>query len=175
MRKVVDKIMNVLEVHVCNVCFVAMCVIVIIQIILRTAGLPLAWTEEFSRYLFVAVIYLACSRGIQKGAHLSVDIVPTFISKRKNQFLAVFVNVMIGVFLIMMVVAGISLLNKMMLQPQFSPANHINLAFPYSFSVVGAIMMFIRIIEKMVDDINNIRHYDPDEEEEKIEVKEETA
>ena len=157
--KTLNKILDFFEVKVCNVLFIAMVLIVVIQIVLRTAGLPLAWTEETARYFFVWIVYLSASRALSLGSHLSVDIITLLIKKERGKaILQLFVDAVIGFFLLVVLINGSKLLRNMSITPQYSAAVHYNMIFPYSAPVVGSALLILRLFEKVVKDINDVIH-----------------
>ncbi len=160
---IVDKVLNFLETYVCAVLFFITCAILLIQVVFRALGLNVAWTEEIARYLNIWVIYLASSKAVKMSKHMSVEIVPLMLKGKARTALAIFSNLITMVFFVLLVYFGFSVLNGMMARPQFSAANHINLALIYAAPAVGAVMMCIREIEILVALVKEISGKGPEE------------
>ena len=146
-NNVIDKVFNFLETYVCCVLFFVTCAVLLIQVIFRASGLPVSWTEELARYLNVWVIYLAASKAVKLSKHMSVEIFPLMLHGRARTALAILSNILTLIFFIMLSYFGVQVLNGMMVHPQYSAANHINMVLPYAAPAVGCIMMTIRELQ----------------------------
>jgi len=89
-----NKIMDIIEIYVTAALFALICIIVGIQIVLRTTGLPLAWTEETARYLFIWIIYLASSKAVKDRKHLSVEIIPILLKEKGKLIINILSNIL---------------------------------------------------------------------------------
>jgi TRAP-type C4-dicarboxylate transport system permease small subunit len=56
--RAVDFILDRLERWLCVILFSGMTIAVLLQIVFRSTGLSLAWTEELARELFVGLMFL---------------------------------------------------------------------------------------------------------------------
>lgn len=149
MNYIVDKIMNFIETYICALVFAVMCTIIFLQIVLRAAGFPLAWTEETARYLFVWTIYLAASKAVKNNKHLSVDLLSIALKGNAGLILEIFTNLVSLVFFLILCYFGFSVMSKMTVHPQYSAAVGYNMIFPYTAPVVGSVMMSIRTIQNI--------------------------
>lgn len=159
-----NKILDFIERYVTAFLFAAMCLIVMIQIILRTVGGDLSWCEEIARYLFVWIIYLASSKAMKDGKHLTVDILPIFLKGRAKIILNIIATLGTLAFFLALLYAGSLVLPNMLVKTQFSPANHINMIVPYLAPTVGTVLMTIRAIAIIIDDVKKLKHYTGEEE-----------
>ncbi len=74
--------LNTLVEFVLAVFMLGMLVAIFCQVVFRfVLHMPLAWTEESSRYLMIYVVYLGASVGIYRGSHLGF----TFLLDKMNQ------------------------------------------------------------------------------------------
>ena len=64
----------------------AMSVVVLLQIILKWFHLPLSWSEEMARYMFIWLIYIASSYAVKKRSHIKVEIL-SLLFKEKGNFI----------------------------------------------------------------------------------------
>lgn len=160
-----NKTLDVIEKYVTAIIFAAMCTVIMLQIILRATGAPLAWSEEIARYLFVWIIYLAAGRAMAKGKHLTVDILPIFLKKKPALILHIFSTILTMVFFAGLLYAGSLVLPNLLVKTQFSPANHINMIIPYAAPTVGTILMAIRGVQIIIDDIKELKEGNFEEKE----------
>jgi len=152
-----NKILDVIEKYVTAILFAAMCTIIMLQIILRVAGAPLAWSEEIARYLFIWIIYLAAGRAMALEKHLTVDILPLMLGDKGKIILNILATLLTMCFFAGLMYACSIVLPSMVERSQFSPANHINMIVPYSAPAVGTILMLIRGVQIIVDDIKKFK------------------
>ena len=152
-----DKILNFIEVYIGSLLFAIMVIIILAQIACRALGLPLAWSEEIARYIFVFIIYLASSKAIKEDKHLSVDILPLILGERAKNVLFIFVRIITGIFCVILLYYGSMVIIGLTTKTQFSPANGINMIIPYMAPVLGSAMMIIRAMQKINQDFKNLK------------------
>ena len=69
----------------CDVLFVFLIVCLVAQVFYRfVLKSPAGWTEEFARYSFIFVMYLACGYTLHYGKHVDMNLLDTFLDKTKN-------------------------------------------------------------------------------------------
>ena len=153
MGKVIDTILDFFETTVCTVCFALMCCVILMQIVFRVAGWPLAWTEELARYLFVWIIYLSASKAVKLGRHLSVDLLPIILKGRARLALLILANLLCLGFFLVLAWYCVEVLQRMTVRPQYSAASGINMFIPYAAPAAGSIMMTLRCLRCILDDV----------------------
>ena len=153
-----NKVLEFIEKYVTAVLFAAMCAIIIIQIVFRFVSWNVAWCEEIARYLFVWIIYLAGSKAVKDGKHLTVDILPIFLKGKSQTILHIFSTLATLCFFAALLYAGSLILPSMIARPQFSPANKINMIYPYLAPTVGAVLMTLRAIITIVEDVKRLKN-----------------
>lgn len=114
--KVVNKIFDVFA----GLIAASLLLIVVIQIISRSVGFPLPWTEEMTRYVFIWMIFLGIGMGLQKvespRVTVFLNLMPSFI-KRMGKW--IYLVGTIG-FLLFMVWYGIELVQQQLLMNEKS-------------------------------------------------------
>lgn len=126
-------------------------IIIALQIIFRwTSILPLDWTEEIARYLFVWIIYIGVAYGVKQRAHISVEILTVFAKPRGKFILAMISNVLFFIFALVISYHGILLLGKITKFWQTSPAVKVPMVIPYSSYVLGFILVMVRLIQDSI-------------------------
>lgn len=100
------KIMNKLEELVGGIIFLAIFLILIAQIVARQAfQMPLMWSEELARLLFVYTALLGISMAIRSQQHVYIDFItnlmPAPVKKLANTFvqLLIFVSIIVFIYL----------------------------------------------------------------------------
>lgn len=153
-----NKVLDFIEKYVTAVLFAAMCIIVVIQIVFRFASLDISWCEELARYLFVWIIYLASSKAVKDGKHLTVDILPIFLKEKAQIILNIISTLATVAFFVALLYAGSLILPNMIERSQYSPANGINMIIPYLAPTVGTILMTLRAAGVIADDVKKLRN-----------------
>lgn len=149
-NQILDRVLNFFETYVCAVLFFSTCAIIFIQVVFRALGLPVGWTEESARYLCIWVIYLAASKGVRNGNHMSVDLLPMILKGKARVVLYIIASLISLAFFFMLCYVGMQVLSSMGARPQYSAANKINMQFAYAAPYVGAGMMIVRALQRLV-------------------------
>jgi len=155
-NKSVDRVLNFFETYVCAFLFAAMCTVIMLQIVLRATGLPLAWTEETARYLFVWVIYLAASKAVRNGKHMAVDLLPLVLRGKAKVALFTVAHAICLVFFVILFYYGTCVLQGMSIRPQYSAAGNVNMIIPYAAPTFGSFMMIIRGGSLLITDLKEL-------------------
>ena len=137
-----------LEEVLCAALLTVMTAVIFLQIVLRVTGLPLSWTEEVGRYMFVWLIYLGCAGAVRKRKHICVELVDLFLKERGRFVISIISNVIFLVFVGILSYNGIFVVRRV--STQLSPAIRMSMAVPYSSFLVGSIIMFFRLIQDTV-------------------------
>ncbi len=122
---------------------------VLVQIFSRTVGWTIVWTEESSRFLFIWIILLGVSAGIQHGSHIGTDLFVHLLPRKYHRPAAVMQTGLFLLFTAYMAKLSISLLMMQMQFPQYAPAT----GFPgYIISAalpIGFIATSIRLVARL--------------------------
>jgi len=73
------------------------------QVFLRALGIPVPWTEEMSRYAFVALVFVGSFLAYATGRHIVINVLVERLPKKISQILSFFVNATIAWFLVLLV------------------------------------------------------------------------
>lgn len=108
LRRVVDAIDNVLMVIGCLMLFALMFVVVADVALRYLFNAPLQWSYEvISSYLMPGLFFFAASHTLKAHAHVAVDIVHNYVSRRTRYVLEALVSVLAApVFLLCTVVSA---------------------------------------------------------------------
>ncbi|SHF25862.1 TRAP transporter small permease [Alkalibacter saccharofermentans] len=113
----------------------------------------ITWAEEFARYSFVWMIFLAGGIALDKRAYMGLDIIFNFFSDKKKKIIVLFTDVCVISFLVFLGSAGYEIVGRTMRQT--SPALRIPLGYAYSAIPVGCLIMLIYAVRRMYVDIRN--------------------
>jgi TRAP-type C4-dicarboxylate transport system permease small subunit len=68
---------------------------VALQIFMRYVfNMPLVWSEEFARYIFVWISFIGASYGVRQGAHISMEYFFNKFSPRMRKRVAISTNIL---------------------------------------------------------------------------------
>lgn len=156
--KLINKVVDLIEEYALCVFMVVMTGVVIAQIVLRTTGGNLKWTEETARYLFAWVIYLGAARSVRNHAELSIDMVRGLFKDgtRALAFYDLIRTVLCVVFAVVFARYSFALIQNMMIRPQYSPACKYNMIIVYLSSFVAALLMIFRYVQEVVEDVKKL-------------------
>jgi TRAP-type C4-dicarboxylate transport system permease small subunit len=172
------KVMNWLDKHleeyiliVLSICTV---IIVFTQVVMRYVfGESLTWSEEVARYVFIWMIYVGISYGVQKEKHLGVDAFPMLFEKKGRIIIDMIASFSFFIFAVVMTYFGLDIVLKVTRE---SAALELPLEWVYAAPVVGMILTSIRLIQKLVrlvKELKSLNHHKCDECEELSELQEE--
>ncbi|ERF78679.1 TRAP transporter small permease [Gallibacterium anatis] len=128
----------------------AMIVVILLQTFTRfVIFYSLPWSEELSRYLFVAMILLGFNVAISEGTLIRIDIIdnyikgmPQIILKYTRIFAALFVNIIYVYSAYHLMVLG---------SFQLSPAMQIPMYFIYSIILIGFLFSLISLVIEAIN------------------------
>jgi C4-dicarboxylate transporter DctQ subunit len=108
----------------------------------------LPWSEEFSRYSLVWATFLGASVALKRGLHIGVDAFVGRLPKEKRHLVYIFTLIIVVLFVLMIMIKGFQLAFFNM--KQSSPAIKIPMGFPYLAIPIGALIMLIHLIDKIL-------------------------
>jgi TRAP-type C4-dicarboxylate transport system permease small subunit len=140
------------EKYLLVVILTAMCILIGLQVFFRYfVNLPLAWTEEISRYLFVWLIYLASSLAVKKRRHLKVDAVLLLFKAKGQYILKIISNFLFLLFCVFISYYAYKITYTLQfIRYQESPAVGIPMSLAYASVFVGLVLMIIRLIQDTI-------------------------
>lgn len=145
-----------------------MVVVIFLQIVFRFFGMPLAWTEELGRYMFIWLIYTSSAMAVKLRSHIKVDVLKVVFKRKGNFVLDMISNVVFFLFASTFTYYAIRAVIRIgAVYPQTSTAMHIPMWIPYASILVGCALMAIRLIQ---DTVKLVKEYKAPEAEEKKEA-----
>lgn len=158
--KVLRFLDNYFEEALASLLLLAMTAVVACQIALRMAGIPLAWSEEAARYMFIWLIYIGAAYAIKKRSHIKVELI-SLVVKEKGQFiLDMIADICFMVFAVFLTIYGWDAVYRVVsIHQQSSPAMHINMGVPYSAVAAGCSLMVIRLVQDIILRVSEYRDH----------------
>lgn len=142
MLKKADRIIGLIEKQLLNILFLAMAIIVILQVFNRALlNFQMAWADEAARYLFVWLIFVASAYAIKEKAHIGVTAVVGLLPDRVQKALGLFSYVVCMLFCIAFVYFTAKIISVQILYGQISPSLRIPMPIAYGGMVVGGVLM----------------------------------
>jgi TRAP-type C4-dicarboxylate transport system permease small subunit len=121
---------------------------IFLQVVFRYFfALPLAWSEEISRYSFIWLTMIAAPMCIRLKANLSMGALSPRLSERAAQVLEAFTCLLVLVFSAVLTVWGAALLG--VVKNQTSPAIGLPMHWVYAAMPVGGLLMIIETIAQL--------------------------
>ena len=145
-KKMDDLIMRVEQKILALLLFVMMCAIfwaVLDRFIFKSGQV---WLEEFSRYVSVWAAFIGAGLGVKKGAHIGIEAFVQILPPRIKKLADLFVSLVGALFAGSVVVISFSLLEKLMMMKQLSPALRIPVYWAYLAVPVGCALMLIHYV-----------------------------
>lgn len=164
--KVLKFLDDHLEEMICVVVLAAMTLVIFIQIILRQISpfvkLPMAWSEEIGRYLFIYAVYIGAAYATHQRAHQKVDILPILCGDTGKLVFSLIGDVGIIIFAGVMTFYSWQVVqNVAFVYVQEAPATKLNMGIAYAGPAIGVALCTLRSLQNIVFHIKaylNIRN-----------------
>ena len=159
MHRVLDAVDNVLggiEKLICGTLLVVMSLVIFLQIICRFFRIPLVWSEELSRFMFIWLIYISVCISTRRESHLCVDILPMVVKGRGKIIVKIISNVLCLCFFAFVVYYGVDVIQKLLTRTQRSAGMHLNMVWPYLGPYTGAAIASLHYIILIIREIDEL-------------------
>jgi TRAP-type C4-dicarboxylate transport system permease small subunit len=128
--------------------------LVVTQVLLRYIfHMPLAWTDEVSRYLMTWLVFIGSCVASRECSHLGVTIIFDKMNSRVKAYLTLLINVLVCGFLGLVVYQSYFLLEAIRIVK--SPVLQISMSIPYASVFIGCILIFF---QTMVATLKSFNH-----------------
>ena len=147
-----------LEEIVLVVLMIAAVVIVAMQVITRyLLKIPLPWSEEIARYMFLWLTWLGASYATKERRHVSIDVIYSKLKPTARVVCTIVFTVVWIVFLIMMAYLSLKLTASVASGGQIAVGSGLPMWIPYASIPTGMFMMLFRLLQNCYHDIKNAR------------------
>ena len=141
----VDKILGIISV----LFFTTLLIVVVTQILSRYFPYQFTWTEELSRYLFVYSMVTAAPVALRKSEFITVDMMPTSLSKNAERIYESVIAVFIMVFSIFLFIYGIQFTSLGV--DFYAPTLGVDMVYIYASIPILALLLFVYSIVYIID------------------------
>lgn len=154
MRKIIDKIIEVMCTAIMGYMVLAVCWQVITRFVLKN---PSTVTEEILRYLLVWTTMVGGAYAYGRRKHLSINMLAKKLPARAQKLLDIFVQAIVIAFCVVVMIIGDLRLVETTFN-QISSALHLPMPYVYASILVGGVLIiFYAIIFILDEDIKAMR------------------
>ncbi len=158
MKNKINYFMNNIEEYVSILLFSSLIVLCFLQILFRFVfNFSLSWTEELSRYVFIALVYISASLAVIRGAHVRVEVIDNYVKGTNKRILDTIIDLSFAVFMIYIGYYGIEITIETLDVEQTTPAlgwssGWVYAIVPFSFYLIALRLIqraYLRLINKL--------------------------
>lgn len=153
MRKIIDKIIEVMCTVIMGYMVLAVCWQVITRFVLKN---PSTVTEEILRYLLVWTTMVGGAYAYGRRKHLSINMLAKKLPARGQKVLDIFVQAVVIAFCVVVMIVGDLRLVETTFN-QISSALHLPMPYVYASILVGGVLIIFYAIIFIFEDIKAIR------------------
>lgn len=153
MRKIIDKIIEVMCTAIMGYMVLAVCWQVITRFVLKN---PSTVTEEILRYLLVWTTMVGGAYAYGRRKHLSINMLAKKLPARGQKILDIFVQAVVIAFCVIVMIIGDLRLVETTFN-QISSALHLPMPYVYASILVGGVLIIFYAIIFIFEDIKAIR------------------
>ena len=153
MRKIIDKIIEVICTAIMGYMVLAVCWQVITRFVLKN---PSTVTEEILRYLLVWTTMVGGAYAYGRRKHLSINMLAKKLPPRAQKLLDIFVQAVVIAFCVVVMIVGDLRLVETTFN-QISSALHLPMPYVYASILVGGVLIIFYAIIFIFEDIKAMR------------------
>ncbi len=154
---VLDKILSFIERWVLFIATFTALIALFVNVVLRYGfNYSLAWSEELVREVIILTTFIGCSAAIKARSMIKIDALPQIVPSLRTP-LTFFSNFVTLIFASMMIYYGTKMAALQMATFQKTIIMEIPLVYLYAILPVMGIGMFIRTIQVIHQDIQELR------------------
>lgn len=153
MRKIIDKIIEVMCAAIMGYMVLAVCWQVVTRFVLKN---PSTVTEEILRYLLVWTTMVGGAYAYGRRKHLSINMLAKKLPARGQKVLDIFVQAVVIAFCVVVMIVGDLRLVETTFN-QISSALHLPMPYVYASILVGGVLIIFYAIIFIFEDIKAIR------------------
>lgn len=153
MRKIIDKIIEVMCTAIMGYMVLAVCWQVITRFVLKN---PSTVTEEILRYLLVWTTMVGGAYAYGRRKHLSINMLAKKLPARGQKILDIFVQAVVIAFCVVVYIIGDLRLVETTFN-QISSALHLPMPYVYASILVGGVLIIFYAIIFIFEDIKAMR------------------
>ena len=133
---------------------IAAVIIVAMQVVTRyILKVPLPWSEEIARYLFLWLTWVGASYATKERKHVSIDLVYEKLPAGGQMICKIITNIIWVIFLFMMARLSLKLTMSVASGGQVATGSGIPMWVPYASIPTGMTLMTIRLLQNCYQDV----------------------
>jgi len=161
MKKII-RIFDKIEEWILVLLMAGVSIVVFVQVVSRTAGNSLSWSEELARYLTIWITFIGASYGFRFGTHIGVEAFKHWLPFRAERAVDLISSLIVAFLCVLMMKFSIDIIVKVHLKfHQVSPAMRMPIWIAYLALPVGYLFMFFRNVALSVENVRAIIHGKP--------------
>ncbi|MGB9699274.1 MAG: TRAP transporter small permease [Thermodesulfobacteriota bacterium] len=120
--------------------------VTILQVLFRyVLKIPFVWSEEFTRFLFIWIVWLGAALAIPAQKHMVIEFIRDSLPHPWSKIIKLFTDILALLLLVIVVTKGISLVN--MMAKEFYVTFPVSVKYAYLASVIGGLLMLIFLLK----------------------------
>lgn len=136
--------------------FSTLIIICFLQVLFRfVLNFSLAWTEELSRFVFIALIYTGASLAASQGKHVRVELIDVLIPKKLRWMYYAFINIVCCCVTLLIAYNSIEIVKRTYFSAQLSAAMQFPMWIVYMMVPILFTVISIRFIYSAVNVYRN--------------------
>lgn len=152
MVKKIDKILRTIEKYMIEVLFLAMIFVVLAAVFNRlTVNRQMAWSDEFSRYTFIWMAFIAAAYASGDKAHIGVTALLDILPKKVQHVLELILYLLCLAFSLAIFVFSIHIMKTQIAFGQLSPSMRLPMQYAYLGMTIGCGFMAIHYILHIIN------------------------
>lgn len=125
-----------------------MSITLLLQVYFRyVAQSPLPWSEELSRYLLVFLTFVGGALAYQRGSHVSLDLLPEWLSEHPRAALQGFIAAAVLLFSVTLMISGYQFMLRN--HAQLSPAMRLPMSVPNAALPLCGLLLTLFAVEQL--------------------------
>ncbi|MCE4935756.1 TRAP transporter small permease [Aliivibrio fischeri] len=149
MKNKINYFMNNIEEYVSILLFSSLIILCFLQILFRFVfNFSLSWTEELSRYVFIALVYISASLAVVRGAHVRVEVIDNYIKGANKRILDTIIDLSFAIFMIYIGYYGIEITIETLDVEQTTPALGWSSGWVYAVVPFSFYLIALRLIQR---------------------------
>lgn len=129
--------------------FAVVSLLAILQVLSRFIGVPMSWTDEAMRFLFIWFAFLGSAYAIREKKHIVVDFLSDSLSKNKIKVIDITIHIIMLLFISVLIFYGFKVADVMGIQK--SPVMRISMRYVFLAIPISGILMMVYTILNIVD------------------------
>jgi TRAP-type C4-dicarboxylate transport system permease small subunit len=122
------------------------------QIATRIAGIPLPWSEELARYIFLWLVWVGAAYATKEKKHIVIDIVCNKFPDKVKKVTSILITIIWFLFLVFMIYESMTMTISVFHGGAKATGSGIPMWIPYASVPVGMILMMFRMLQNLVLD-----------------------